>query len=213
MHLLYDAHEADWIRRVGVVVALAGTVAAAPEGTVRLWHTVVAWVRRALNRVRAALARFLPFLRQDASPSPSTVYGRAQVAGAAGVVASARGWAKHGSLEEQIEYLNKQLQRALDEIDKVRRETRENHAALMRALEERTSELRADYQDLRDSLGARRDWEAAVDSRGIFVIALSVFLWGLPDELATVPVMGWLFSITALVLTVMVVRRVFADLP
>lgn len=212
LHFLHYALEADWIRRVGVVVALAGTAAAAPEGTLRLWRTVLDWVRRGLNNLRASLARFLPFLRQDASVKPSTVYGYASVAGA-GVAASGRVWTKHGSLEAQVEYLDKQLQRAFDEIEHVRQEAKESHSALMRVLEERVSELQAVYQDLRDSLRARRDWEAAVDSRGIFVIALGIFLWGIPGELAVVPVVGWLFSIIALILTVMVVRKVFADLP
>jgi hypothetical protein len=212
-HFLYYANEADWIRRVGVVVALAGTAAAAPEGTVRLWRTVVAWVRRGLNNVRAALMRFLPFLRQHASVAPSTVHAYAQVAGAAGLAASGRGWIKQGSLEAQVEYLEKQIQRAFDEIEKVRLEAKEDHAALMRVFEERVSELRADLQNLRDSFRVRRDWEAAVDARGIFVIALGIFLWGIPVELATVPLVGWLFSIIALILTVMFVRRVFADLP
>lgn len=38
LQFLYYTHEADWIRRVGVAVALAGTAAAAPEGTAAATH-------------------------------------------------------------------------------------------------------------------------------------------------------------------------------
>jgi hypothetical protein len=195
LHFLYYVNEPDWIRRAGVLVALAGTAAAAPEGTVRLWRAMADLFRRGLSNLRAVMAHVLPFLRQNASVTPSSVHGSASVSAGFGVAASGRVWIKHGSLEAHVEYLDKQLQRAFDDIERVRRETKDAHATLMQTFEERITELRADYQDLRDSLRERRNWEASVDSRGIFVIALGVFLWGIPDELALVPVVGWIFSV------------------
>jgi len=119
---------------------------------------------------------------------------------------------EHGSLEAQVEYLGTQLQRAFDEIEEVRREAREGDAALRQIVEQHVGELRTADRALREWLEARRNWEVSVDARGVFVIALSVLLWGIPGELAAVPVVGWLFIAAALAATAMIVRRVFADL-
>ncbi len=209
---LFGVSEADYVRWVGVAVALAGTVTAAPEGTVRIWRMAINWLRQAFRRVRSVLARFLPLLRQHATVQARSSHAHASAASGWGVAPSPRVRVEHGSLEAQVEYLGTQLQRAFDEIEEVRREAREGDAALRQIVEQHVGELRTADRALREWLEARRNWEVSVDARGVFVIALSVLLWGIPGELAAVPVVGWLFIAAALAATAMIVRRVFADL-
>jgi hypothetical protein len=42
--------EADWIRRAGVLVAIAGTAIAAPDGVASIWHGIMHALQRGWTR-------------------------------------------------------------------------------------------------------------------------------------------------------------------
>jgi hypothetical protein len=97
--------EAHWIRRVGVMVAVAGALIAAPDGTARIWASVV----KVGKQVRRLLSRYLPFRRQP-------VLAEAELSGDWGVGADAQSvqkrveWDVSALPDDKVERLHEQVE-------------------------------------------------------------------------------------------------------
>src|ERR1039458_6176160 len=123
------ATEADWVRRVGVLVAFVGTLVAAPDGTVLILRRIWAALRAAGRKICAFLARFLPFLRRDATVLGVTASGGVRVPSPS-IRASGLKLLREADLKERVDLLDEHIVRAFGEIERVRQEVAAGDAAL-----------------------------------------------------------------------------------
>jgi hypothetical protein len=182
----------DWVRRSGVAVAIIGTAVAAPEGTALIWRWVIAALRVALGKVRAFLARMLPFLRRRATVH--ALAGSAVVrSGATATATVTPGWDPDASLESRVQRLHEQMVWVYAEIDRARQEARGGDAELRQIMDQHVGELRAAHQAHQEVHVATQRQAARVDARGVVLIGLGVIMTGIPDELAYFWPVGWIF--------------------
>jgi hypothetical protein len=198
--------EADWIRRIGVAVAVAGTLVAAPDGTALVWARVVG----AGERVRRALAAYLPFLRRPISVS---LKSGADVgyAAHAGTVQRRVEWIDTAAPDVKIDLLHQQVDMLAQEIAEARQEARDNESALRAEIAQAEARAGDRHKQLAGRLDAEQRRAARVDARGIWLIGAGIVLTGIPAELAGVPVVGWLVAAAAVLLTLRMVFAVRAD--
>jgi hypothetical protein len=104
------AAESDWVRRAGVLIAMIGTAVAAPEGTALIWRAINAALRKTTRKIRAFLARYLPFLRRNATVNPITGEGSIHIP-TPSIRAGGLTWKLSESVEEKVERLREQLVR------------------------------------------------------------------------------------------------------
>jgi len=205
------ATESDWVRRVGVLVALVGTLVAAPEGTVLIGRWIWAVLRVIGQRIRVLLARFLPFLRRGAN-----------VQGVAGSVnvrfpslsmrASGLKLLPDADLKERVDLLDEHIVRAFGEIEKVRQEAAAGDAELRRIIEQQAGELRASVEAHQAVHAAAQRQAAQVDARGVVLIGAGVVMTWVPDGLAAFPWSGWLVIALALAGTAWATAWVVSDM-
>src|SRR5258708_4627611 len=197
LHRLVSANtEADWIRRTGVLIAITGAVAAAPDGTARLVRLGWAVLGRLWRRNSRSQSATVPGLA--AAVTITAHAGRVDVWG--------------GSTEEKLDLLRMQVQEAYGKIETVERQISERVATLRQETADKIGELHADAQALRKQLDAEERRATRVDSLGVAVIALGVVLTGVPDGLASVARLGWTVTALALAGTVFVGVRVWRDM-
>jgi hypothetical protein len=211
LHCLLAGTEADWIRRAGVLVAIIGTGAAAPDGV----SFGSRWIRNKTRQVIrwgwVRLARFLPWLRRSATVHPMAGSAVA-TSSAGGLVTVKPGWDPDAPLGSKVQRLHEQMVQAYADIEQVRQDAMAANAELGRRLEDRVGQLQASDQDLREMLEARERRAARVDSRGVFLIGLSIMMTGIPDGLAKIDWLGWLVVAGAITATALIVRAVRSDL-
>ena len=109
--------EADWIRWTGVAVGLVGAVVVAPSGSLVIIGEATAVVKRSAIWIRAKAARWIPWLRRDANVQlvPATLHLSAH----GGVVSTGDATAYGGSLVDQVQQLQREIQRVRNEIGEV----------------------------------------------------------------------------------------------
>src|ERR1022692_1951104 len=105
--------EADWIRRTGVLIAIAGTAVAAPDGTAHIWRILMSLGRRGWDIVRTPLARVLPWLKQSqpAATAPSAA-GSITAAGTVGVVLTM--WSENTPDTSKFDLIRQNLTRIVE---------------------------------------------------------------------------------------------------
>jgi hypothetical protein len=191
-------------RWVGVVTASAGAVIVSPAGTRLLLVDSWTGFKRYGNRVRGDLARILPLLRRNA-----TVHGGTATitvsASARGVATHTRGlsWDVHASPEERLEALRRYVLDLGMRVDEVGSGLTREVSVREGAVADLEHRLRTDMQLLRDQLDQWERQAARIDARGLPVIAVGIFLSGVPDELAKIPAgLGWLCPALGLAMAV-----------
>jgi hypothetical protein len=190
---------ADVNRWVGVIVAVVGTVVAAPSGTRELLTSTWQWLERRGSAVSSGLGRLLPFLRGDAAMNPKqSVTGTASTSWGFTSSASAWAWPSQASTDERIEALRKHLTEVEGRLSEVRKQLRDESAARKQAVEELEQRIRADIREIKESIDRREKHAARIDARGLPLIAAGVVLSGVPDDLARfLYPLGWLWVIIA----------------
>ena len=184
-----------WVRRAGVFVAVVGTFIAAAEGTAVAWRTIKAVSGGARTWAAGTwLVHVLPFLGRSA-----TIHGAgALVLPKLTVTATATvtpGWDEQASLEARVMRLHELMDRAHEEIGKVRQEARDGIDELRRVVEQQAGELRAAHQAHQESHAAEQRLAARADARGLWPVGLGIVMTGIPDELAAFTPLGWLFAV------------------
>jgi hypothetical protein len=198
--------EADWIRRVGVIIAVAGALIAAPDGTASIWARVVE-LRRQIRRL---LARYLPFLRR-AIPGEVTSSGDSGVGTEAMTVRKRVEWDNSALPDDKIERLHQQVEFLIQEVDDLRKASDAHHAALRTEIAQAEARSGERYRELVRRFEAQERRTARVDARGIWVISSGIVLTGIPDELAAQPFVGSVVAAAAIGLTIWMGLAVRAD--
>lgn len=204
------ATEADWVRRVGVLVALVGTLVAAPEGTVLIGRWIWAALRAIGWRIRFFLARILPFLRRSANVQGVTASGSVRFPSFS-VRASGLMLLPDADLKERVDLLDEHIVRAFGEIEKARQEAAAGDAELRRIIEQQAGELRANAEAHQAAHAAAQRQSAQVDARGVVLIGAGVVMTGVPDGLAAFPWFGRLVVVLALAGTAWATLWVVSD--
>jgi hypothetical protein len=186
----------DLNRYVGVALAVVGSVAVAPSGTVLLWHSAMDWLRQRKYQLRDHLARFLPFLRRGGTIYPASATDAASAFESITAAVSARAWHPDAPVDERIEALRQHITEIEGRLNEVTRKLRDETASrervvaeLKRTLEEKTAELHR--------LGEEKERESAqIDARALPAVGFGILLSGIPEELASIPFgLGWIFPI------------------
>lgn len=105
------------------------------------------------------------------------------------------GWDQRASLEARVSRLHELMDQAYEEIGKVRQEARNGIAELRQVVEQHAGELRAAHQAHQESHAAEQRQAARADARGLWPVGLGIVMTGIPDELAALTPLGWLFAV------------------
>jgi hypothetical protein len=195
--------ESDWIRRVGVLIALIGAGVAAPNGLFWLMQTTRSTGISVWLKFRAVLGYPVTRHMTDVDGGMAVMLAKMTVG------AEAMAWSPNASADEKADLLYKQMVEAYQKIESVRRECETRDGETRALIEGRAGKLEASYHELRRLLEAQEHWEARVDGRGLLLIGLGILLTGVPDELAAFALIGWLmvaFSALSAVVIVLAVR-------
>lgn len=179
----------------GSVIGLAGALVVSPEGT--RW-----FVRRA--KVAALFWR---------RPDPVTGHATIKLPGftlrAEGH--AVRSWPDDESVEEKLERLHEWLILVEGETRRVAVDLRDHKDDTTKRIAELKRTHDADVGTLRSMIEAMEKDDARINGRALPVIGLGIFLSGIPEWLAAVPVLAWAAFLVAAVATVAVGRSVVLD--
>lgn len=180
----------DVARWVGVAVGLLGAAVVAPDGARLVAGDIADSARGAGRRLRVLLASWIPRLRRPPiSPRVGGTLG-AQLALEAVAVRVGAAWDAEATLPEKVERLRQQVLELYDEVrssqETAARDRQERIAALA-ALER---DLGGEIHGVRGEVAAQRRRGAELDARGLPLIAFSVLLTGVSEELGRWPIVG-----------------------
>jgi hypothetical protein len=200
--MLHHVPEADWIRWVGVGVAIVGTLVAAPTGTALVRDLVIGGIRKGSKAVLAAVrpagkaiavgiwhvlvAIWLVAKATLHIGLPTGIAGDLPI-GLGDLLVRARAasdpfaWDDEATLDVKVTVLHEQIGHLLKYADGIRREALAMNATLADA-----------DSALRKQLRAKERREARVSARGVVLIGFGIVLTGIPDGLAKFAVVGWL---------------------
>lgn len=181
-------------RWVGVVVAVIGACITAPAGVARVWHSTVLEVRRVGGSVRSTLARFLPFLRRTHQVTITDRIGVSSDLSVSSLLAgSGYQWSPDASVEVRLEQLRQRLDGVEGRLSDLHRQLRQEVSDRSAAMAQVEQSLNAEAATLRVQLARQEQQAAEVDSHGLPVLVVGIFLSGVPEDLAKLPCfLGWL---------------------
>jgi hypothetical protein len=181
VHHAVGVTEADWIRWIGVITALVGSVVAAPSGGLLIVRQAAAAVRTGLRW----LAEHLPFRRYVVA-APSTVHGQAGIR--MGFNVKAEGFVGPGPATptaEQLQMLWKEISRLYEKVNQVSQEAQQRHSDLANMLESAAAELQSAHQAMSRQWEEEKRHAVQIDARGLPLIGLGILMTGVPEGLAT----------------------------
>jgi hypothetical protein len=186
--------ESDVIRWVGVAVGVAGVVLAIPDGMAAAWRWVKRWHGRAWTIARRLLR--LPgqtiSLRGSAAGSSLGLGGNAYVH-------VWQQWREEASDDEKVDILHQQVEILRGLTDELRSQLDRTARDLKNDIRDAEGRVTGQLGLLASEMRGERSQASRVDARGFGPIALGIILTGLPDGLAAVTVVGWLFVLVAVV--------------
>ncbi|MEV4474656.1 hypothetical protein [Nonomuraea sp. NPDC049504] len=175
-------------RWVGVIVALVGAIVAAPDGTRMIYRTTRGWAVKSFNKLtRRSQVIQVSGIGESAIASDDLT-----------VTKTGWSWKEDAPVEEQIgsirAYISDIEGRLNGMINALSTERQARQAAITGLAQEleRTADQLTTLIDQKDQRAAR------VDARGLPLIGCGIFLNGVPEELAGIPLhLGWLLPFLA----------------
>ncbi|WP_326829695.1 hypothetical protein OIE13_06035 [Streptosporangium sp. NBC_01810] len=170
---------------VGVIIALIGALIAAPDGARLLFQSSATWIRAQVSRFR--------------KPSPQTtkvVSGTANMSlpGLTATV-SAHAWRPNDPIDDRIEALRAHLSDLGGRLNQTAQEVRQERTARKEALAELSRTFQEKLDELHQLLKEKDRKTATIDARGLPVIGTGIFLNGVPEALAGLPLrIGWFLA-------------------
>jgi hypothetical protein len=183
--------ESDLIRWVGVAVAVAGAVLATPDGIAAAWR----WLRGRYGKTLAFGSRLLR-RPVSANVKVSGVAGATAMSGT-GYVDQWVEWRQDAAGDEKIDILHRQIGVVREQIGELRTQIERTADDLRREGREADDRIITQLRQLASEMEGERSQASRVDARGLGPIVLGIVMTGLADELATVPVVGWLVIVAA----------------
>ena len=179
--------ESDFIRWVGVAVAVVGGVLATPDGVASVWR----WVKQRHGSVMALARRMLRRPR-DVTVQLGPTLGTMSFGGR-GYVDKWQPWLPHANVDQRIDVLHEQVDILVDRINELRKQIDQAGDDLQKNLKEAETRVTKQVRELAADVRGERSQASRVDARGLGPIALGIVLTGLTDELATFAWVGYAF--------------------
>ena len=190
--------ESDVIRWIGVTVAVAGVVLATPDGIAAGWRSVRHWQRRSWAFARRLLGLPAKVIGVgDMDIGKLTMSGRAPAE-------TWQPWRETAKDDEKINILHRQIDLLHQQTGELRVQADRATDGLRREIREAEVRVTGQLDQLASQVRGERSQASRVDARGLGPIALGVILTALPDELASVAVVGWLAVAVAVIWVVVV---------
>ena len=191
----------DFTRWLGVFFAFVGALLASPDATEHAARQAQGWVVRGLDRARARMARYFPFLRR---PFRIEVNSGVLIASAPAATGSGYGrtsWSGSASTDDKLEYLLGQVHSLGESVAEVRREIGETEGRVRAEMIEAVSSLRGETEDIRTALTAFRREVVHGDASALPIIVIGVVLSGVAEDAHRVQLwVWWLLLISSTVL-------------
>lgn len=196
----------DWIRWIGVGVALAGIALATPDGIAAAWLWLRSGLRKASTRIKRWIGRPERIVVSGHVTSPSIGFA------GQGYVDTWEPWAEEATATEKLDILRQQSEELSHRIDNLRTQADRDRSSTQKGIREAESRLAARIRQVGLELSGERSQTSHVDARGLLPVGLGIVLTGLPDELAKVPAVGGLLVAAAAISIVCVFRGWLQDL-
>ena len=110
-------------------------------------------------------------------------------------------WQEDAAGEEKINILHKQIDILHEQIAELRTQVGRTADDLRKEIREAEGRVDSQLRQLASELRGERSQASRVDARGFGPIACGICLTGLPDELASVAVLGWIAVAGAVIWT------------
>jgi hypothetical protein len=177
--------ESDFVRWVGVLVAVAGAILATPEGIASLARSIKKRSYRGWTFVRRLMR-----LTLDANVHGVAAHARIGMSGR--VRASKwREWLPQAEADLKIDILHRQAEILREQINGLQKQIDRTDDDLHKRIREAENRVLGQLQQLASELRGERSQASHVDARGLGPIALGIILTGLPDELAATVWVGY----------------------
>ncbi len=190
------SHVAEWISWIGVGVAAAGILIAAPDGAALIW-------RRSIRTVRTALRR-----GQSVTATAAVAMAKATVGARASV---RKDWEPDAGDSRKIEVLHRQVDLLTNQVDQLVAEIDQQSRDLRTDLDKAAQSLQSAHDELARRFDATEKRTVQVDARGLWPVGFGIVLTGIPSELASWGVVGWLVVGTAVGWTLRAAWQVFSE--
>jgi hypothetical protein len=102
-------------------------------------------------------------------------------------------WLPHANVDNRIDILHKQVDFLVERVDELRKQIDRAGDDLQKIIKEAEARVAKQVRVLASDVRGERSQASRVDARGLGPIALGIVLSGLPDELATVAWVGYVF--------------------
>lgn len=191
----------DAIRWLGVCIAMVGALVASPTATAHAWRQTHAAVRLSANRARGRLARWVPWLRRNAS-----LQGEAAAASASGLTGAVTvsasgivGWSEGAPIDARVEVLDARTRALFRDLAGLRADlatVQEGMAARVAAVESAVHRLEA---GMREALVAAERRAVDVDARALPLVVVGVAVSGLAEDASRSSAWAWTLSIATAV--------------
>lgn len=202
------------LKCTGVVLGMVGAALSSPLG---VKHGLGKFGQKAgvvLDKLDALDKRVEAYLRKvfrRPGKTPATqeiaVPGIASLEGFGTLQATGFAWTPGADLETRVEQLRLRMDYLTTQMDRRFEETLQtiqDHELELQKLRQLWEEL---LREVRDRWDENERKTARVQAHGLPVIAVGIFLSGVPKELSDIPVLGWLALVAAGVLTTLCVRE------
>jgi hypothetical protein len=209
-----NSGEADWVRRVGVLVGHIGAVIAARNGVVWLVRDIREHVRSGWRRRAPGPPALRPPRPPDsrgprpgADGHPAAPRARDEVAALVGEFT----WHREAPPDEKAEVLRTEVIKVHRRVTELDQAFYARHAELRTLVETKVGEFVDVHRTVRTLLDERDRHQSAVDGRGMLLVAVGILLTGLPGELAYYPALGWVAIALSVLLTSVVAKAVVRE--
>lgn len=202
----------DPARWAGVIIAILGAAVANPDATAHGISTLRGHVLDRARRVRAQLARYLPFLRRDVVIHVDDAILNLTGGGVAAFTGGLGPLARDATVEEKLEELDKRTIRLHDEVGELRVRLGKSMDELRQEIASTASELRREIAQTRGDIKDLQRAAIHSDARALPIIVLGVVLSGLsPDADSVTMWFGLLVLVGVVAASVVGSWRIFAD--
>ncbi len=171
----------DWIRWIGVGVAITGLGLATPDGIASAWRSIRSGLRKTSTLIKRLTGQQRPILA-----SGGLILPKMGVAGR-GYVDTWKPWSDKARTAEKLDILHQQSEELRRRIDNMRTQIDGDISEVEKKIREAEHRLAAQIRQVSSELSGERSQASHVDARGLLPVALGIILTGLPDELVRWP--------------------------
>lgn len=199
-------------RWAGILIAILGALVVNPEATAHGISTVQSYVLDRARRVRARLARYLPFLRRDVSIHVDDAVLNLSGGGVSAFRGGLGPLARDATIEEKIQALDERTIRLHDEVEALRVRLDKSEGELRDEIAASASELRREIAQTQGDLKDLQRSAVQSDAKALPIIVLGVVLSGLSQDADSLPMwFALLVLLGAVAASVVMSWRIFAD--